>query len=121
MRRTWNTRSCLLAILVVLFTLIVLPCPLSATKSVRISPEVTPVYHRWEFGEPGHDPFNKGQNGDGNEERNRDNGNSTQCILPGVNGNVNDSSILQGDYHDTRGGFERRCRDIISWIIFLIR
>jgi hypothetical protein len=121
MRKTWNTRPFLLSILVFLFILSLLPCHLRAAKSVRISPEVTPVYHRWEFGEPGHDPFNKGGNGEGNEERNRDNGNGTQCFIPGDNGNVNDPSILRGNYNDATGMLETRYRDILSWIISLIR
>ena len=100
---------------------LVLPCRLSATKIVRISPEVTPVYQKWEFGEPGHDPFNKGGNGSGNEERNRSNGNGTQCIPPGESGNVNDPVILPGNYPEARGVLELRYKDIMSWIISLIR
>jgi hypothetical protein len=117
MRSTWNNGWRIFGLIVFLSVSFLYPCRIIARES--IADGTTAVYERYEYGEPGHDPFSRGKGPSGNGERNGGGGQGAECIPPGPDGGDIEHHPLLGCYQVMKdffgsmyGGFERRLKSL---------
>lgn len=99
MRPTWKNKWHVLSI-TFLLVVCLLPRRSNAQRTFRIIPEVTPFCVQWQHGEPGHDPFWRGGDPGGNEDKNGSGGYGQQDGPPGTDGAGSDQVTRQGSNRD---------------------